>query len=1168
MAFDPARVKSLFLEASDLPSAEERAAYLDRECGGEPDLRARVEALLAVEDPSGPVPEPDATGAFQADLTATDLMTGAYVADNPSPSDLATGEHRPNGIASTFEGAPPTPRPAAFVPGQLIAGRYTLLEILGEGGMGTVYRAEQSQPVKRQVALKLIKVGMDSRVVLARFDAERQALAMMDHPNIARVYDGGTTEANQPFFVMELVQGTPITDYCDRHRLSVDARLQLFVAVCQAVQHAHQKGIIHRDLKPNNVMVTEVDGRPTPKVIDFGVAKATESNLTDQSLGDTGAIVGTPTYMSPEQADPSTLDIDTRTDVYALGVILYELLAGSPPLDASQFKRGALLEMLRMVREVDPSRPSTKVSTADALPSIAANRGIDPDRLKRELRGDLDWIVMKALEKDRTRRYETANGFGADILRHLASEPVLAAPPSRTYRLRKFVRKHRAGVIAASLVLSALLAGIVGTTLGLFEAKRQEGLAKVAERLTRDERDRAVKAEGQTREERDRALKAEAQARIEADKAKAINEFLTTDLLTQAEPANNAAEDHVTLLEVLDRAADKVGKRFTSKPEIEVALRKSIAKTYHGLASWNKAERQQRALMELARRPGAKPGDYYISEAELAHVLRHQGRFDEEVLAMARSATDGLKRTLGPDHPVTLSSMMNLAISYGALGRYAEALKLIEETLALTKTKLGPDHPETLNGMNNLANSYAGLGRQADALKLREEALALMKAKLGPDHPDMLNSMANLAHSYYALGRYADALMLGEEALALMKAKLGPDHPDTLNSTINLAQSYHALGRQADALKLREEALALSKAKLGTDHPTTLDSMINLAQSYHAFGRHADALKLNEEALPLMKAKLGPDHPETLRSMRNLVYSYNVLGRHADALMLGEETLALQKTKPGPDHPDTLLCMRNLAATYYALGRYADALMLGEEALALMKTKLGPDHPDTLLCMRNLAASYMVAGRTAEALSLLEKAADRKDTASSRRIAALQAWFGQDEGYAATRQSILAVAKGTNDAATARRTAQAGALRPSTDSAELEAVLALGRKAVELNKGAWELLALGMAEFRNGHFAAADEALLSATKAGKDVNAAGISAFYRAMSLFQLGKKVEAREVAIKAATLMKPLPKDEQNPMLDGATPDHLVLWLAYKEAKARIGFDPPPAPSAPDAK
>ena len=480
MAIDPARVKSLFLAASDLDSLADRAAHLDRECGGEAELRARVEALLAADARPGPSPETEPAG--MATTAAPQDATRTSVSETSVPSELATAGFRPEGTRTTVEDDAPPDFSAASVAGRVVAGRYRLREVLGEGGMGTVYRADQTEPLRRQVALKLIKIGMDSRAVLARFDAERQALALMDHPNIARVFDGGTTQTGQPFFVMELVKGEPITAYCDRLRLPVRARLELFVAVCQAVQHAHQKGIIHRDLKPSNVMVTEVDGRPTPKVIDFGVAKATEFSLTDRSLADTGAIVGTPTYMSPEQADPNSMDIDTRTDVYALGVILYELLAGSPPIDATQFKRGAILEMLRMVREVDPPRPSTKLSTSVALPNIAASRDIAPEHLKRALAGDLDWIVMKALEKDRTRRYETANGFGADILRHLANEPVVAAPPSRSYRLRKFVRKHRGAVMAASLILLALLAGIVGTTLGLIaaDARRREAETNLA----------------------------------------------------------------------------------------------------------------------------------------------------------------------------------------------------------------------------------------------------------------------------------------------------------------------------------------------------------------------------------------------------------------------------------------------------------------------------------------------------------------------------------------------------------------------------------------------------------------------------------------------------------------------------------------------------------------
>jgi eukaryotic-like serine/threonine-protein kinase len=496
-----ANLMTVFAEALERTDPAARAAYLDSACRGDAALRGRVEALLAAHDGAGRFLEGD-SGVMSE--TAAREITGAArgsIRETRPSSQLVTEDHRPDGSITTIADPAAADRARGFVVGQVIAGRYTLLEVLGEGGMGTVYRAGQTEPVKRQVALKLIKVGMDSRAVLARFDAERQALALMDHPNIARVYDGGTTAAGQPFFVMELVSGVPITEYCDRRRISVPARLELFVSVCQAVQHAHQKGIIHRDLKPTNVLVTEVDGRPTPKVIDFGVAKATEFKLTDQSLADSGAIVGTPAYMSPEQADPTSMDIDTRTDVYALGVVLYELLAGSPPLEAKQFKRGAILEMLRMVREVDPPRPSTKVSTAEALPNIAACRAIEPAHLKRALQGDLDWIVMKALEKDRTRRYETASGFAADVLRHLAYEPVLAAPPSQGYRLRKFVRKHRGAVIAASLVVLALLAGIAGTTLGFIRADR----ARAAEAKRVAERDEALKKEAQRAMERDAA---------------------------------------------------------------------------------------------------------------------------------------------------------------------------------------------------------------------------------------------------------------------------------------------------------------------------------------------------------------------------------------------------------------------------------------------------------------------------------------------------------------------------------------------------------------------------------------------------------------------------------------------------------------------------------------
>jgi serine/threonine protein kinase/tetratricopeptide (TPR) repeat protein len=869
MAFDPARVKSLVLQASDLPSPAERDTYLDRECGGEPELRARVEALLAAADRAGPAPDPEIASMY--DRAAAETRPGSSVSD-PDASLATVGAAGGGRQDFMLAEVPAATGPGGFVPGQVIAGRYTLLEVLGEGGMGTVYKAEQSRPVRRQVALKLIRVGMDSRTVLARFDAERQALALMDHPNIARVYDGGATEANQPFFVMELVRGVPITDYCDQHRLSVDARLQLFVAVCQAVQHAHQKGIIHRDIKPSNVMVTEVDGRPTPKVIDFGVAKATESSLSDQSLGDTGAIVGTPTYMSPEQADPSTQDIDTRTDVYALGVILYELLAGSPPLDATQFRRGALLEMLRMVREVDPSKPSTKVSTADALPNIAANRGIDPERLKRELRGDLDWIVMKALEKDRTRRYETANGFASDILRHLSNEPVQAAPPSRAYRLRKFVRKHRAGVLAASLVLFALLAGIAGTTLGLFEAKRQEGLANKRELGERLAKQKALEAAEKERLATQKALAAADEEKKAKETVEDVLGFVEDNIFAAARPKGQEGGlgYDVKLADAIGAALPSIETRFRNKPLTEARLRRTIGISFHSLG---------------------KP-EITMGQFEAARSL--------------------YTRELGPDHPDTLWIMNRLSVAYSDLGKTAEALKLREETLALRKAKLGPDHSDTIASRGNLALSYLALGRNAEAVKLGEETLALLKAKLGPDHLETLTCMQILAMGYSNLGRHAEAVRLNEEALALAKTRLGPDHLETIRSMHNLAAKYAAVGRNAEALKLGEEALALRKTKLGPDHPQTLNSMRNVAAFHAALGRHADAVKLREETLPLQKTKLGPDHPETLGNMINLANSYAALGRHADALKLREEALALKKIKLGLDDPETLKSMMNL----------------------------------------------------------------------------------------------------------------------------------------------------------------------------------------------------------------------------------------------------------------
>ena len=434
--------ETLFQEALSR-SPEERAAFLEQACAGRPELRAAVEALLAAHEKSGnildrPPAQTVVSGPGQAHPDATlDHTPGP---DDASSAGTTTADYQPKSEA-----------------GIVIAGRYTLQEKIGEGGMGEVWVAKQTEPVKRKVALKLIKTGMDSKAVLARFEQERQALAMMDHPNIAKVLDGGLTPTGQPFFVMELVNGLPLTKFCDEARLTTRERLELFVPICQAVQHAHQKGIVHRDLKPANILVTIIDGKPIPKVIDFGVAKATAGKLTDESMSTQfGAVIGTLEYMSPEQAGFSGVDIDTRADIYSLGVILYELLTGLRPIDAKRLKNAALTEMIRIIREEEPSKPSTRLSTDESLPSMAALRQTEPRKLMALLRGELDWVVMKCLEKHRERRYETANALARDIQRYLADEAVEARPPSAGYRFSKFLHRHRGPVLAASLVLLAL----------------------------------------------------------------------------------------------------------------------------------------------------------------------------------------------------------------------------------------------------------------------------------------------------------------------------------------------------------------------------------------------------------------------------------------------------------------------------------------------------------------------------------------------------------------------------------------------------------------------------------------------------------------------------------------------------------------------------------------
>jgi len=956
--------RDIFLDALDAAPAD-RAAYLDEACGDDAALRQRVEALLRANDDPG---------AF---LSEAKPGVGDAAPLPPIEAGDATCTHAQDRQPTTEEYGDPTARVGA-----ILAGKYKLIEEIGAGGMGSVFMAQQTEPVKRAVAVKVIKAGMDSKAVLARFEAERQALALMDHPNIAKVLDAGTTEGGRPFFVMELVKGMPITQYCDDHKLTPRQRLELFVPVCQAIQHAHQKGIIHRDIKPSNVLVALYDDRPVPKVIDFGVAKAAGPTLTDKTLmTGFGAVVGTAEYMSPEQANLNNLDIDTRSDVYSLGVLLYELLTGSTPVDRKSLGQAALLEILRIVREVEAPRLSAKLSTSDTLLNVAANRGTEPTKLSKLLKGELDWLVLKALEKDRTRRYDTANALSRDIQRYLADEVVEARPPSRGYRLKKFVRRHSGQVLAASLVLFALLAGIAGTTWQAIRAENARAAEKQHREAAEENERKAVAAaekEEKARLEAENARTAEKKQReaAEENERKAIRAAekeekarletqaateLTAARLKQIETINNTVFDIFTEFDIRKVKKGNAPVEAVLAEKLIEAGKKLDAKAIHDpLVLANLQNRLGLTLLHLGQAPAA--------------------------IELLRAAVEVRKEKLGADDPDTITSMNNLALGYDDAGKLDKALPLFEETLRLQKAKLGADHPDTLLSMNNLAMGYLAAGKLDKAVPLLEVTLKLTQARFGPDHSETLTSMGNLATGYEAAGNLDKALPLFEKSLALMRAKFAADHSDTLIAMGNLAGAYREAGKLDKALPLYEETLKLKKAKFGPDHPETLGSMGSLALGYFDDGKLDKALPLLEETLKLQKAKLGADHPDTLGSMNNLAMGYQAAGKTDEALRLMEETLKLMKAKLGADHPDTLTNMNNLAGVYWNAKRLDRSIPLFEETLKLTEAKLGRKHPDTLKTVANLGVNYKDAGRLKEAIPLLEEAYQESKKHASLRF--------------------------------------------------------------------------------------------------------------------------------------------------------------------------------------
>ena len=685
--------------------------------------------------------------------------------------------------------------------GEIISEKYKLIEELGSGGMGVVYKAEQITPVKRSVALKIIKLGMDTRQVAARFETERQALAVMDHPNIAKVFDGGATETGRPFFVMELVRGVPITEYCDKHKLTTRERLTLFIQVCQAVQHAHQKGVIHRDLKPSNVLVVAPEDKPIPKIIDFGIAKAVEHRLTERTLfTEQGQLIGTPEYMSPEQAEMSGLDIDTRTDIYSLGIMLYELLAGVLPFDTQDLRSAGLSKIQSIIRETDPPKASTRLSKlGETKTSIAEHRKTDPQSLFKELKGDLDWIIMKAMEKDRTRRYETANGLSLDIQRYLKNEPILARPPSTGYRLKKFLHRHKMGVAAVVLAGIAMVIGVMGLTIGLKEA-----------------------------------VKAKNNALQQAAKVEAINEFLNS-MLSSPDPSKDGRE--VKVIDILENARDKIGESFKNDQEIEASIRFTLGTTYEAIGVYEKSIAElEKALSIQKRSLGTDHPDTLNTMNSLAAVFIRLGKY-ADAESILQETISRQKQVLGAENHETVTSMHNLGIVYYYQGKFKEAESIGRETLDIRKRVLGENHPDTIYSLENLAIALSGQGKHKEAENVYNEAKEKSARIFGSNHPSTLRIMHNLACELNHLKKYHESESLFIETLDKQREVFGPDHPDTIITMANLADLLNNMERFHDAEILSKEALEKEKKVFGMDHPLTKFTQEILAKALKGAGK-------------------------------------------------------------------------------------------------------------------------------------------------------------------------------------------------------------------------------------------------------------------------------------------------------------------------------------------
>ncbi len=955
MSIDRQQVQEIFLKALEL-SGEDRTSFLNDQCAENHQLRCQVQALLAAyDDPDSIVSQAKSPLNATLDSSSADIAKGSQF---QATLDSSSGKENSSGSGLDAPGETRTFESTGIDRHTKINDRYALLEKIGEGGMGEVWIASQSKPVKRKVAIKLIKAGMDSTGVLQRFEQERQALAIMDHPNIARVLDGGITNSGQPFFVMELVDGESVTSYCDAGKLTPQQRLELFVPICRAVQHAHQKGIVHRDLKPANILISMVDGQPVPKVIDFGVAKAMHGKLTEQTLSTQfGAVVGTLEYMSPEQAGSSQLDVDTRADIYSLGVILYELLTGLRPFDINRLKKAALVEMVRVIQEEEPSKPSTRLSTSDASPSLAAVRNTDPKKLASLLRGELDWIILKCLEKNRERRYETANGLARDIERHLANDPVEARPQTVGYRLQKFLRRNKKLVATVALVSVLLIAGVIGTSLGLIEARRQRkvavdesksaNLARVAEQ---QQREIAEKANQQAMAALD-SFTSDLMGRILGSKSK-ITENEKAILQNALRQWDVFAQSKGTSVEAQETRA--MGSANVSRIQFKLGMTEAaVASDRKTLQIWTDLSQLDPENREyrLRRANGCQ---------DLGATLRSIGKRKEAAGYFGKAVEE--YRILANDNPSNLDFQTKLAgslISMGNVERDFGDFQASEthylESLSMNE-KLAVAEPNSDLHNANVARSHWGLA----FLYRRHE----MYDKSKGHYKNTINTYQALADKNKDDAHYAQITGSLYRELGVMLADSGQ--------------------QQAGAEELRR-SLPIQR-KLYVEYPSIPNygfefskSLRDLAKALYQNQQFDDADPFMAEAISIQE-KLVEEHPDVIQYQSSIGYTLRTLGHLKEeqekfdkALEAYDRSISILTTAFAQDRSymnvkDALWQSHELRASLLdRMGRHKEALK--DWTLAL---ELSPEE-EKIFLRYGRADSLLRSGAVEEAIVEIDK---------------------------------------------------------------------------------------------------------------------------------------------------------------------------------------------------